>query len=314
RNASQMHALPSALLGAGPFEIQTPLGGLTPKILLTAVDSPAKSADPKDFMAIASGFPSQALGPTFLSYGPMFADGDIVFEEWESFIYGANGTLYNNQYCWLLRVEGDDVVEMHEYNDSQHAALIFGPLGKWPELTPSTSPRRRSRKGLPVQPLAEDQLETVFEVVDEFQLDPRLLCDVVPVAGPAPTKLAAGPDGHRELIQALRRAKAAGDQALIHRFYSKGFRHFIGGEYPFGWDHLPLEEIYAPLVKHIASPLRVRYGPIYVDGNRVMEEMDSFAMLDDGTVYNNWHCFVQESAMAGLCRHGSISISAMCGR
>src|SRR3546814_1505936 len=74
-------------------------------------------------MLRARGFPSQALGPTYLTYGPMLADGDIVFEEWESQIYGANGELYNNQYCWLLRFEGEEVVAMREYNDTHHAAL-----------------------------------------------------------------------------------------------------------------------------------------------------------------------------------------------
>ena len=38
----------------------------------------------------------------------------------------------------------------------------------------------------------------------------------------------------------------------------------------------------------------MRYGPPIADGDRVFEEMDSFARLDDGTVYNNWHCIVHE--------------------
>jgi hypothetical protein len=38
----------------------------------------------------------------------------------------------------------------------------------------------------------------------------------------------------------------------------------------------------------------VRFGPTVADGDRVFEEMDSFARLDDGSVYNNWHCFVHE--------------------
>jgi hypothetical protein len=56
------------------------------------------SGDPADFAIHGSGFPSQSVGPTFLSYGPMLADGDIVFEEWEVHMFGANGVLYNNQY------------------------------------------------------------------------------------------------------------------------------------------------------------------------------------------------------------------------
>src|SRR3546814_1981420 len=30
------------------------------------------------------------------------------------------------------------------------------------------------------------------------------------------------------------------------------------------------------------------------EGDRVIEEMDVIARLDDGTLYNNWHCFVHE--------------------
>src|SRR3546814_18414508 len=44
----------------------------------------------------------------------------------------------------------------------------------------------------------------------------------------------------------------------------------------------------------MASPLTVWYGPMVADENRVFEQMDSFARLDDGTVYNNWHAFVHE--------------------
>src|SRR3546814_19672702 len=77
----------------------------------------------------------------------MLADGDIVFEEWESQIYGANGELYNNQYCWLLRFEGEEVVALREYNDTHHPSLTFGELGKWPELAPPVLPRRRRRHG-----------------------------------------------------------------------------------------------------------------------------------------------------------------------
>jgi hypothetical protein len=95
-------------------------------------------------------------------------------------------------------------------------------------------------------------------------------------------------------VRALRHAKAAGDPALVNTFYAKGFRHFIGGERPFGWDHIPLAEIYAPLAKPMASPLTVYHGPMIADGDRVFEQMDSFARLDDGTVYNNWHAFVHE--------------------
>lgn len=292
REASQLRSLPSALPGAPKFERQSPLSGMTPRTLLTALDSPG-SNDPAMLMQNMKGFPSQAVGPIFLSYGPMLGDDDFVVEEWESQICGANGTIYNNQYLWVLRFEGDKVVEMHEYNDSHHAALIFGDLGKWPELKPPTGARRRSRKGGAIN-LPPDELETVWEVTDKFDLSPRLLADVVPVAGPAPVKVQPGAEGNKALVRGLNKALASGDPAAVNRFHAKGFRHFIAGHPPFGWDHLPLQEIYAPLVRHLASPISVRYGPMIADDTRVCQEMDVFARLDDGTVYNNWSALMHE--------------------
>jgi hypothetical protein len=39
---------------------------------------------------------------------------------------------------------------------------------------------------------------------------------------------------------------------------------------------------------------------VLADETRAFEQMTSFARLDDGTVYNNWHAFVHE------IRHGKI--------
>jgi hypothetical protein len=288
---SQRHALPSALPGeAAAFELQNPLSGFTPDSIMVCVDAP--SDDPENFMAAAAGFPSQARGPTFLSYGPMIAEGDVVVEEFESFIFGGDGTLYNNQYCWIQRFEDDRVVAMREYNDSHHAWLIFGRYGGWEDLEPPTAPRRRNRHAGDDRP--EDEVETVFDVVDEFDLDPRMLADVVPSESAPPVSPEPGEVGNAALVRSLRRARGRGDPHAVGGFFAEGYRHFIAGERPFGWDHLPIEEIYAPLVEHLASPLTVRFGPTVADGDRVFEEMDSFARLDDGSVYNNWHCFVHE--------------------
>jgi ketosteroid isomerase-like protein len=299
REIAQHHALPSALPGEEDLFDPKAMGmgkGFTPKIAMVSNDSPVlHSMSPAELAVLQGGFASQALGPTFISYGPMLAEGNAVIEEWESQIYGANHTLYNNQYLSVMRFDGDQVAEFHEYNDTQHAALIYGPLGKWPKLEPPTNPRRRNRHGVvPPSTLAPSEVETVFEVTDKFDLDPRLLADVVPSDSPPPVHVQPGVAGNKALVQALRRARAAGDPAVVNTFYAKGFRHFIGGERPFGWDHLPLAEIYAPLVKHMATPLTVYYGPMIAEDGRVFEQMDSFARLDDGTVYNNWHAFVHE--------------------
>ncbi|MFI5054497.1 MAG: nuclear transport factor 2 family protein, partial [Acidimicrobiia bacterium] len=200
--------------------------------------------------------------------------------------------LYNNQYCWIQRFEDDRVVAMREYNDSHHAWLIFGRHGGWEDLEPPTAPRHRNRHGSDEAPVSDR--ETVFEVVDEFELDPRMLADIVPSGSAPPVHLEPGTAGNAALVRGLRHARAAGDPAAVATFFAEGFRHFIAGERPFGWDHLPIQEIYAPLVDHLDSPLTLRYGPTVADGDLVFEEMDSLARLDDGTVYNNWHCFVHE--------------------
>jgi uncharacterized protein len=298
RAAAQMRALPSALPGEEKnFDAKaTSLGsGSAPKRSMHSNDSPiTPGMSAEDRARIQGGFASQALGPTFLSFGPMMAEGDYVVEEWESQIYGANRTLYNNQYLTVRRFEGDQVALSHQYNDSHHAAITFGPLGNWPEIKPPTNPRRRNHDGRTPPPLPPAEIETVFDVTDRLEIEPRMLRDVVPSASARPVKIKPGVEGNKALVLALRKARASGDQAAVNSFYAKGFRHFIAGERPFGWDHLPLEKIYAPLVAHATSPLTTIYGPLVAEGDHVFEQMDSFAKLDDGTVYNNWHAFVHE--------------------
>jgi ketosteroid isomerase-like protein len=296
-----MHSLPSAIPGETDFDAaKSGLGGnsVHPKRGMTHNDSPVMhSMTDAERAKLQGGFSSQALGPTIIGYGPMLAEGNVVIEEWESQIYGRGGTLYNNQYLSLQRLENDQVVEFQEYNDTQHAAMTFGPLGGWPPLTPPTHPRRRNSYGDIAKAAAllpPDAIEEVFEVTDKFDLDPRLLVDVVPSADAPPVRYAPGVEGNKALVRGLRRALASGDQARVNSFYGKGFRQFIGGERPFGWDHLPRQVLYAPLVKHMATPLTLRFSPMVADETRVFEQMDSFARLDDGTVYNNWHALVHE--------------------
>jgi ketosteroid isomerase-like protein len=249
---------------------------------------------------IQGGFAQLALGPTFISYGPMLVEGNSVVEEWESQIYGSNGTVYNNQYLSLQQLNGDDVVFFHEYNDTQHAAIVYGGPGHWPAITPPTNPRRRSRHGAPPPALPESAVEEVFEITDKFDVDPRMLVDAAPSGAAPPLSVQPGIEGNKALVRGLNRALASGNRAMVNSFYARGFRHWIGGEElptgggPFGWNHLPRAQLYAPLVKHLATPLTLRFGPMVADETRVFQQVDSFGRLDDGTVYNNWHAFVHE--------------------
>jgi ketosteroid isomerase-like protein len=297
REAAQMHALPSAIPGAERNFDPGPLGsffaGFTPKVSITSNDEPTAYTKSKEEAAkVMGGFLQLAVSPTILGYGPMLAEGDVLVEEWESQIYASNNTVYNNQYLVIFRFDGDDMAEFHEYNDSLHASLIFGPPGNWPRIPPPTNPRRRNRSKFPG--LDPTKIQTVFEITDEFNLDPKMLRDPVPSASAPPAKFTRGIEGNKALVKSLRKAKASGDQAAVNSFYGKGFHHFIAGERPFGWDHLPLADIYAPLAKHLKGPLKVMYGPMVADESRVFEQMDVFARLDDGTVYNNWYAFIHE--------------------
>jgi uncharacterized protein len=290
--AAQRQAVPKTLPGA---KEEAPVAKADASTVVSCQDPPGGVNDPKATIASIAGWHSQSVSPGFTSYGPLIAEGDLVVEEWETYFHGRDGTLYSNQYCWVKRIQDGKVVQVREYLDSHHAFVILGLHAPWKELAPPTKPRRR---WVPMQAPASiapasDQIETVFEVSQAFNLDPKLLRDPEPVAG-APKNFPATPAGNKALVHAMHEAQAKGDAAAVASFYGEGFRHFIAGEGPLGWNHLPLQDLYAPLVKHLASPISVRFGPRVAEGNSVFEEMDILARLDDGTVYNNWHCFIHE--------------------
>jgi ketosteroid isomerase-like protein len=234
---------------------------------------------PSERGALIANWHKQTMSPPFHGYGPMIAEGDYVVEEWESFIHGSDSTIYNNFYCLVQRIEDQQVVEVHEYVDSHHVWTILGRNPTWPELQPPTERREGPLDGV--------------EIVREFDFDPRLLRDPMPSHNSRGSS-SSGIVANKALIGSLHDAQVDGDEEAVSSFYAEDFQHFLAGERPFGWDHLPLEAIYRPLVDHIASPLTFKFGPMIAEGDRVVEEMESFARLDDGTVYNNWHCFLHK--------------------
>jgi ketosteroid isomerase-like protein len=198
--------------------------------------------------------------------------------------------MYNNQYVMVLRFEGDEVAEFHLHQDRLHANMAYGQYGGWTEPQPSTEPRRLTGN-VAMHP---GEIETPFEIVDQFDVDPAMVRDPVPSDDPAPVGGEGGVEGNRALVLGLRQAVASGDPAAVDRFYGRGFRYYVAGEHPFGWDQPPLQEIYAPLVEHLASPLTLRYGAVFADETRAFERIVSFARLDDGTVWHNWHAIMHE--------------------
>jgi ketosteroid isomerase-like protein len=289
--AAQRQAVPVTLPGATE-EPSVPKAD--PSTVISCQDAPGGVNEPMATIAAIIGWHGQTVSPGFTAYGPMIAEGDLVVEEWETFFHGRDGTIYNNHYCWVKKVVDGKIVQVREYIDSHHAFVVLGQRAPWKDLDPPRAPRRRWR---PMQPPADDgasqEIETVFAVRQQFDLDPKLLRDPIP-GGAAPARVADTAEGAKGVVRAMRDAQGKGDSAAMSSFYAPGFRHFIAGEGPLGWNHLPLQDLYAPLIQHLASPISVRFGPMVAEGGSVFEEMDILARLDDGTVYNNWHCFVHE--------------------
>lgn len=295
-DAAQRQVLPDTLPNTlpGVHREEEPVSKADPSTVLSSQDPPGGVDEPGATIGAIAPWHAQTVSPGFTSYGPMIAEGDSVVEEWETFFHGADGTLYSNQYCWIKRFENGKVVQVREYLDSHHAYVVLGQTAPWKDLPPPTTTRRR---WVPMQhPGATTKAgepETVFAIAHQFDLDPALLRDPVPTAGKAGDFPATGA-GNKALVDALHKAQAKGDFAAVSGCYAEGFRHFIAGEGPLGWDHLPLQELYAPLVAHLAAPIQVRFSTPVAEGNAVFEEMEIVARLDDGTVYHNWHCFIHE--------------------
>ncbi len=292
--AAQRQAVPPTLPADQKAVEQPLIPKADPSTIISCQDPPGGIDDPKATIASIAGWHSQTMSPGFTSYGPMIAEGNFVVEEWETFFHGKDGALYNNHYCWIKHIEDGKIVRVREYIDSHHAFIILGLRAPWKALDPPAKPRRR---WVPMKPPGSepvsDDIETVFEITQQFDLDPRMLRDPKPASG-SPGRFPSTVEGNKALIRALHDATAKGDAAAVARFYGKGFRHFIAGEGPLGWDHVPLKDLYAPLVAHLASPIHVRYGPMVAEGQSVFQEMDILARLDDGSLYNNWHCFIHE--------------------
>src|SRR5277367_3549503 len=289
--AMQRQAVPTTLPGVSDPPLIS-YGGTS--AFITNYDPPGGIPDPKAIGAFIAGWHAQSTAPSIISYGPMIAEGDAVVEEWESFFHGLDGTMYSNHYCWIKHIKDGEVAQTREYVDSHHVFTVLGLHAPWKDQGPPRAPRRRGRLGSWVQGLAPlTEIEAVFPIRQEFNLPPGMLRDVTPTGDSAkgfPSTL----EGNKALVQAMREAQEKGDAAAVDGLHAKGFRHFVAGEGPLGWDHVPFKDLYAPLVMHLKGPLKVRFSPMVAEGSSVFEEMDTLAHLDDGTVYNNWHCFIHE--------------------
>jgi uncharacterized protein len=65
---------------------------------------------------------SGAIQPTVRDVS---ADGDKVIVEWDGRASGKNGTLYNQTYCWVMRLEGGRVREGTAYLDTELVSQLW---------------------------------------------------------------------------------------------------------------------------------------------------------------------------------------------
>lgn len=65
---------------------------------------------------------SGAIQPTLRD---VIAEGDKVVLQWDGRAVGKNGTLYNQTYCWVMRIEGGKVREGTAYLDTEIVSQLF---------------------------------------------------------------------------------------------------------------------------------------------------------------------------------------------
>jgi ketosteroid isomerase-like protein len=79
-----------------------------------------------EFQAMAAGFQTMLAGTFSMKVHGVTADGDRVAVEAESLAQLVNGKTYNNSYHFLFLFRDGKICQVKEYNDSLHAAQIFG--------------------------------------------------------------------------------------------------------------------------------------------------------------------------------------------
>ncbi len=105
--------------------------------------------DKPEFVAhirgVGGGNGSLFSGPTYFDIGYVTAEEDRVCIEAE--IHGplTGGGEYNNQYHFLFRTRGDQIVEIKEYMDTEHCAQVIPGIGagKTPRVSALSSATTR---------------------------------------------------------------------------------------------------------------------------------------------------------------------------
>jgi ketosteroid isomerase-like protein len=81
----------------------------------------------KAFVADATSKLSGRLAtPISGTINSVLADGDHVIVQWEGRADMANGGLYDQRYCWVMRLADGKVVETVAYLDTEMVSAVFG--------------------------------------------------------------------------------------------------------------------------------------------------------------------------------------------
>lgn len=79
-----------------------------------------------DFIEIIAAFQALLDGEVTMTVGGITAEGDRVAVEAETYAKLKNGRIYNNTYHFLFLFRNGKIYLAKEYNNSLHAAEVFG--------------------------------------------------------------------------------------------------------------------------------------------------------------------------------------------
>ncbi|MFN0089742.1 MAG: nuclear transport factor 2 family protein [Acidimicrobiales bacterium] len=77
------------------------------------------------FLAATAPFAERLAGPIKAKIVDVLDAGDKVVLQWEGSAEGTNGRPYRQTYCWVMRLDGDQVAEVTAYLDTEMVNAMF---------------------------------------------------------------------------------------------------------------------------------------------------------------------------------------------
>jgi uncharacterized protein len=102
---------------------------VSPEVTWTVIGSTPISGTYGSKAAFVEGATSKLTArmaePIMATVRNVLADGDHVVLQWEGRSRGTNGTAYDQTYCWVMRFDGDRIVEVTAYLDTELVSALF---------------------------------------------------------------------------------------------------------------------------------------------------------------------------------------------